>query len=365
MATAWAVCSNRGGVGKSSLVAQLAPAIALKHPDKQVLLLDLSIQGDSSVFTLGGVAEPSAFQQGVRTLGGERMASLGTQNAFNFLAAARAFPAAAAGAPGGIVRSFWRGTTAPAASNSQAAFPWTSYAVKAVDLHPEGGAPPNLWISAGGHALHGTDFAGLAAGLRAAFDTMQNTVIIIDTDAELSERGASLAGIAAADSLALIVSASWPDYLRALDDPANSFFAALKYLTESVPGFRAKIRLVIANGVQKTRNGFCSMLNVPNLLPFTPMSLCVESLNDIFTHLYSTAVDPNINYARFFFNPAQNMTSVETFGAAFVSAVPTVVEGVWQRTWRNGRAICVKPWADEPHVAAGTAIEAVASRFNF
>lgn len=36
--------SNRGGIGKSSLSSQIAPAIAASNPQRQVILLDMSIQ---------------------------------------------------------------------------------------------------------------------------------------------------------------------------------------------------------------------------------------------------------------------------------------------------------------------------------
>lgn len=98
--------SNRGGIGKSSLVSQLAPAVARAAPDRVVLVLDLSIQGDASVFLLGGVREPAAAESAARTRGGEALAALGSdKGATAFLAAVTAVPAPARPAS----TSFWRG----------------------------------------------------------------------------------------------------------------------------------------------------------------------------------------------------------------------------------------------------------------
>ena len=364
-AKVWAVTSNRGGIGKSSLVSQLAPAIALAYPTKVVLLLDCSIQGDASVFTCGGTAEPTMFAPNVRTLGAERMAALPVQRtALGFIQAAKiAYTAAAAPPP--VVRSFWRGSTVSTASTTPTvAFDWTQHAVRVSDVHLAGGAPPNLFVSVGGRSLYGLPFDGVSVALKAVFRAMSDDVIvIIDTDAELSERGASLGALGAATFLAMVISASWPDYLRSLEDPANSLFGALDYLQREVPGFDGKIKTVIANGVQKTRNAFTSMCGVTNVVPFTPMSLSLDAVSEIVTHLHGFAVDDTNNIRRFFYNPDNTLTNPGAFIVEVFTAVPTFAEGVWQRTWSTGKALVIKPWSDEPSQAAGAIIETVALKF--
>jgi hypothetical protein len=264
-----------------------------------------------------------------------------------------------------VVRSFWRGSTVSTASTTpNVAFDWTQHAVRVSDVHLAGGAPPNLFVSVGGRSLYGLPFDGVSVALKAVFRAMSDDVIvIIDTDAELSERGASLGALGAATFLAMVISASWPDYLRSLEDPANSLFGALDYLQREVPGFDGKIKTVIANGVQKTRNAFTSMCGVTNVVPFTPMSLSLDAVSEIVTHLHGFAVDDTNNIRRFFYNPDNTLTNPGAFIVEVFTAVPTFAEGVWQRTWSTGKALVIKPWSDEPSQAAGAIIETVALKF--
>ena len=46
--------ANKGGIGKSTLTFQLAAAFAEKHPERKVLVVDLSPQCDVSRIILGG-----------------------------------------------------------------------------------------------------------------------------------------------------------------------------------------------------------------------------------------------------------------------------------------------------------------------
>jgi len=363
-AATYAFVSTRGGVGKSSLASQLAPAIALANPNKSVLLIDCSIQGDASVFLCGGTDEPTAFAPGVRTLGGERMAAISMQRtALGFINAAQNAYAAAS-VPAVVSRSFWRGSTVATNANTAIVFDWKEHSVPVSQVHPTGGAPANLFISTGGRTLHGMPFNGISVALKAVFNAMENDVIVlIDTDAELSERGASLGAIGAVSYLAMIISASWPDYLRALEDPANSLFAALAYLERNVPNFNTKIKLVIANGVQKTRNAFTSMCGVTNVVPFTPMSLSLDAVSEIVTHLHGFAVDPANNVSQYFYDSTRTLANPGAFISDVFTAVPTFAEGVWQRTWNTGKPIIVKPWNDEPAQAAGAIMETVSLKF--
>lgn len=210
MASITAFVSNRGGAGKSSLASQLAPALALARSDRTVILVDLSIQGDATTFLLGGVSEPASASSGARTRGGEVFSSLPREKSAAALVEAVLKPAVpVAEAPRGF---FWRGT-AVAAPAAAAPFDWKAHAVRPVDVHPAGNCPPNLYLVPGGKDLYGAPFEGLAPALRAAL-VSTGAIVLVDTDAELSERGSSLAGIAAADHLAVVVSTSWTDYLR-------------------------------------------------------------------------------------------------------------------------------------------------------
>jgi len=347
--TITAFVSNRGGIGKSSLVSQLAPAFALAHPDRTVLVLDLSIQGDTSVFLLGGSGEPRFSAPGVRTRGGETLAAQPPErSAAAFVEALRAQPPPPA-------RSFWRGSPTPPVPVS-----WRAHAVAPAAAHPDGGCPPNLHLLPGGKGLFGVAFEGLAPMLRVA---LKDATVFIDTDAELSERGASLAGIAAAEELALVLSTSWTDYLRTLDDPANALMRALAFLRDKHPELSPRVAHVVFNNVQKRLGAPAGFQSAPGTLPFTPPAATLESLAEIASHLRSVAADPVTEYSPFFAFP-ESLKSDGAFLRAYVTAVPSVADSAWQASALRGQPLACQQSAGDVAAAAGEHIMAVASRFK-
>jgi len=348
-----AFVSNRGGIGKSSLVSQLAPAYALAHPDRDVVVLDMSIQGDTSTFLLGGAAEPRACAPGVRTRGAESLAALAPErSAAAFIDALRAPPPTPS-----VSRSFWRGlAAAPAPVES-----WRAHSVRPAEVHPSGGCPPNVHLIPGGKRLFGAPFDGLAPALRRA---LAGAHVFVDTDAELTERGASLAGIGAADSLAIVLSTSWADYLRTLDDPANSLFAALVFLAGRHPELSPRVAHVVFNGVQKRLGAPSGFESAPGVLPFTPPSLAFESIAEISAHLRSVACDPETGYARFFAVP-ETLASDAVFVRMYVTAVPAVPDGAWAAALLKGQPlVCSSSGSDGVAAAAAAHIAAAMARFK-
>ena len=357
MACITAFVSNRGGAGKSSLASQLAPAVALAHPDRIVLLVDLSIQGDATTFLLGGVAEPVNAAPGVRTRGGEVFRSLPREKCAAALVEKVLAPAAAPAPPPPAAHSyFWRGGAAAATAAAAPVFDWKAYAVRPRDVHPAGNCPANLYLVPGGKDLYGVPFEGLAPALRNALGST-NAIVLLDTDAELSERGASLAGIAAADYLAMVVSTSWTDYLRTLDDPANSLFAALAFISASHPDLTPRIRHLIFNNVQKRSGAPGGPASAPTLLPFTPPAASLDALVDIASHLRGVAADSG--HGRHFAGPVGDTPA---FLRAYVTGVPTFPETAWQASAVNGQPLVCALQPKEPETQAAVHLHAVAHR---
>lgn len=351
--------SNRGGIGKSSLVSQLAPALALQAPGRDVVVLDLSIQGDTSTFFLGGVAEPREASSGARTRGGEALAAISAgAGAAPLLAAALQRTQAVAAEESAPRSYFWRGVMAASPATAPPPpppFDWRPYAVRPLDVHPEGNCPPNLFVIPGGKDLHGSPFAGMGPALRKALASSE-ALFLVDTDAELSERGASLAGIAAADRLALVASTSWTDYLRALDDPANSLMEALLFLKQVHPELAPRIAHVYFNNVQKrlgAPGGLAAMS-----LPFTPPASSLEAMADICTHLYSVAKAGRVDY----FADTLALVSPDAFMRSYVTAVPTVPEGNWQMAAVKGQPVVCVPDQSSQQATLATHVRAAAAR---
>lgn len=337
MAQVYAFVSNRGGAGKSSLVSQVAPALALLNPGKQVLLLDLSIQGDASVITLGGTGAPRDLVPGIRTRGAEVIAALPNEKrSLAFVSNTVIAPPAFVGGWGVLGRAVTPANLGSGRVTS--VFEWQKHAVRVREAHPDGNAPDNLWISPGGRALYtafpAAEVLTTAAALRTAFTAMGSDVlVVIDTDAELAERTSSIIGIAASRGLCMVLTSSWTDYQRLLDDAANGFFAGLAWLAERDPTSAAKISLVVFNNVQllnKNKSGVGG-----TMLPFTPPRAALDAIGDISNHLYSISTSPTTNHKQFFSDPAV-FGSHHAFVERYVTGFSTVPTTVWQDCQARG-----------------------------
>lgn len=343
---------------QSTLTTQVAPAVALKHPDKQVLLLDLSIQGDASVLTLGGTAPPLVATAGIRTRGAEVVASLpNNKSAVSFLAAAKAF-ASAGGGGAPTTRSTTRGGGFGGAAPQ--AFNWEEYCVKVSAVFPAGKAPANLWVCPPGGTLNDFMTVGevvdYATALRAAFASMgKGVIVIIDTDAELSERAASRLAIASARNLGLVVTSSWMDYQRVLDDKVNSLFLGLSWLADNDPGCVSKIDLVVFNNVQLYRKDSVEVCGTAGALPFTPPVAAKTNIVDVVNHLYEMCGPPT-NFKQYF-NDLSAFGSVSTFTKRYVTGVATVADSVWSACTAAGSPVVVK----SPGEGSAAQLSAVAS----
>ena len=343
-----------------------------------MLLLDLSIQGDSSVITLGGTGEPDAFVPGLRTKGAERIAAVpATRTAGGFLAAAQAFQASGGAPPSpqapSAAVSGWgmlRGSAAPVAgSSAPAAFPWRQHCVNVAETHASGGAPPNLFVAPGGRALYkcvpDDQIMAAAASLRAAFACCgPDLLVVIDTDAELSERCTSLIGLAAAQDIALVLTSSWGDYQRVVDDPANGLFPGMAWLEANDAGAKAKVACVVFNQVTKTNVTPIKLANSSvAVLPFTPPKSSVDSMTDILEHMVSMCNDPATAYRRFFARSDVDAAFADTaaFASAYVTGLATVPDTLWQECLEKGRPVVVSKETD-PQKATASQLVTVTKR---
>ena len=392
-----AFVTNRGGAGKSSLCSQVAASVARDKPTQQVLVLDFSIQGDTSTILLGGTGEPDADQVGARTRGGGRVASLPlSQTAAGFITAAREAHAATAAAEaeaaslvgrlGSARLRLWGGSAGKVAASESAAtapplFSWREHAVQPSLMHPSGRAPSNLYISAGGGRLHkllpdAASSADAASALRLVFSKFlsSDVLVLIDTDAELSERGCSSAGIASASELCLVLSSSWTDYNRVLDDSANGLFAAMSGLEASDPAFKARIQLIVFNNVAKRTSTPSELCGSPSALPFTPPAPAKAAIADILSHLLSmTRGEPGAssNLRRFFAGGDENaedsteeapqFASLAAFTARYAAGMATVADSLWQHCLAAGVPVS-SATATEPQAATAEQLATIAKR---
>jgi MinD-like ATPase involved in chromosome partitioning or flagellar assembly len=310
-----AFVSNRGGCGKSSLVSQVTPAIALAHPELQVLVIDFSIQADASTMLLGGFQEPKAYTPKVYTRGGENIGAIPQQKTAAALIQPPAQPAAAA--------SMWRGSARGAAAPP---FNLNDRAVRVRDVHPEGNCPTNLWLCPSTRELYpffpADEVRTHASAVRAALDSCtDHLLVVIDTDAEVAERMASKLGVCIAQRLSLVLGPNFPDYLRTLTDQANSLYDLLESLPNQDLFFRARIDFIVINKVNKTSTAPCKILEAT--FPFTPPARDIKNIEDILSHIHSVAAERPAIGALYFRGPCDSAKAMAKAYAAGVAVMPT------------------------------------------
>ena len=307
-----------------------------------MLLLDLSIHGDSSTVLLGGMEQPQQLVAGgARTHGGHNIRNIpAAQRAAGFLHAAGTGVPLAQVAP--VFGAFGMLFGGNGAANLQP-FVWRDHAVGAKATHPAGNTPENLFVSAGGPELFRlvteANLLNAATKLRAALNTMTNAIVFIDTDAELGACTASLIGLAVATDVMLVLSSHWHDYQRLQDDVFNGLFNGLGFLAASNPPFTPKISKVIFNRVQARTNASSPVHNA-RVLPFTPASGDLKSMEDIVNEIVHDEV------IRPYFSDAGAFASNTAFTARYVTGFYAVPQSIMQPTMQKGTPIASMRPAD-------------------
>lgn len=347
-----AFVSNRGGSGKSTLAAQLGALCAQRAPGTQVLVLDCSIQASASEQLLGGCQEPLATTAGVATRGWETLKALDpAKTAAGLLeAAAREADADEAAPPA----AGWFGWMSPKKAPAKPApLDWAAHAVRGVDAYPAGGAPPNLFLAAGGEGLLGAmgaqtreakaAAARVAVRLRACFARAgPGLLVLIDTDAEVSERLPSLVGLAAAARLVVLTSTHWPDTTRLFTDKVNGLFhpevGVVTGLAEAANAPPAEVACVVFNKVQLTKN------EPAGGLPFTAPAATQQAVRDIMAYLEAKQTSPR--------GPRFAAVPGRPFFDAHVTALRAVPDTGMQRCLYEGQPLCAAQGRTAPEQGA-------------
>lgn len=287
-----ALIQPRGGVGKSTAVAQLAASLAATRPDLIVNVIDASIHGDASALLLGGLQEPknspTARSHAEELCTNHIAANKSTAALFT------AFAGGAGAANPTVTRATGWGRLlgGGSASTAQSAVTLThaaisNYIVKVCDVYPSGGAPPNLFLAIGGGGLKdmSNDEAVRAsqALATAISGAPNNHVYLFDTDAEINERPASACAAATASGVALLSTANWSDFLRSLTDPVNGVTIAL-----APPFPPKKIERVIFTRVAKTRNEQTPVAGA-SVSPFKPVNAALANVEQIVQYIFDRA----------------------------------------------------------------------------
>lgn len=322
---AYVFANNRGGAGKSTLAYQLVSQHAQAHPERQVLLVDFSLQGDASHLMLGGkeVTTKNTAAALLRSLAEEKR-SLASRFA------------------GLLIRT-----------EERKPMEASDVAVSVVELHPESTQPSNLWlcpstpdlVEAALELSTGAEFKAAALELRRRISQRAGLDVFFDTDAELMERSPSMLALSAADRLLLPLSTSQNDFRRIVSDPRNALFSALRELEKrELP--HARIDRVIFNRVPKHRN-FATRLHAENMstdavLLFTPVAAAQEqmaSLSDKMRDIGWVPTPEAPDYRRFFHKASPKLSHGE-FAERYVSALFEISGVSLQESSSTGVPLC-------------------------
>lgn len=343
MGRSFAFVSSRGGVGKSTLAAQLSAAYATSHPDATVILIDSSVHADSSSFLVGGMQAPVDGES-------KSMAeSILAQSNKDFAALMNALIAAPAQ---GLSRLWGR---APGSSRVNV----LDYALKPSDVWASGDAPANLHVLPGGRALTSitTETAPVMASALAELvrSSPTNYTFIFDTDAELRERVASTIACVAAEKIIVVTSSMWSDFLRILTDPSNSLIDFLNDLTDP-----RKIAHFVFTNIPKTRND-PSALHGTEVLSFKPDKEASNNIEQIVSYVFERSSDGP-------FRPLLTMPiepQITAFTQSKVSGVFAINEKIIQKSTLMAQPIvCMTTSASTPDAleTAQTALVYAATR---
>jgi len=167
--------------------------------------------------------------------------------------------------------------------------------------------------------------------------------------------------LSASQGLCLVLSSSWTDYNRVLDDAANGLFATLAALEAADSGFCSRINAVVFNNVSKTGSKPSNLCGSPCALPFTPSAPTKAGIADILAHLLVMATQEALPFRRFFAGDNASFASLAAFTARYASGVATFADSVWTHCQAAGVPVVCAP-ASEPQRATSAQLKAVATR---
>lgn len=290
--------NNRAGVGKSTSAFELVSSYARSQHEKgvNVLLIDCSLQADSSCLMLGGTQEPSISGTGCRTRGRQSLAALSSSGRtaaclFAAILAEKERGSTLLGRFAGFIGSgkgldvskhiVQLSTFLGESDDADKLCPWDS----------------NVYLAAGGidlkDALTMDNWYDATKILKEGLDAMPGRwVVFFDTDGEVAERPPSLLALGAAERLILLLSSSWNDYNRLFDDPINSLFEVIKTMMSEGKSC-ARIYKILFNRIKVRAHQPTKLHESAGdrdaTLVFSPVKGVQVQMEQMMDHLFNTA----------------------------------------------------------------------------
>ena len=261
-----------------------------------VLLIDCSLQADSSCLMLGGTQEPSVANSGARTRGRQSLNKLASdgKTAANLFAAILAEKER-----GNTLLGRFKGfmSSGKGVNVMDHIVNLSSFCSEGEDAGTLCKWDSNVYLAPGGidlkDALTMDNWYAAATDLREALDAMPGRwVVFFDTDGEVAERPPSLLALGIAERLILLLSSSWNDYNRLFDDPINSLFEILKTMISEGKSC-ARIYKILFNRIKVRAHQPTKLHEVSGdrdaMLVFSPVKGVQQQMEQMVDHLFNTA----------------------------------------------------------------------------
>jgi len=219
---------------------------------------------------------------------------------------------------------------------------------KLVQVYKDGGGPDNIFLATGGVKLHEVltlqNAERVAAMVAAALDKSEgNWVAFFDTDAEVTERPATLAAVVAAQRIVLPLSANWADYNRVVDgDPINSLFPVLRHrISNGLPC--AKVDHVVFNSVKLKDSTPCGLHDDGRrgaMLPFSPVKNVRSQMSQMSDHMFSQGwEDMELQYRTIYMDDG-SVNDEDAFAARYVQSLYSMPDNIVHVSALTGIPVC-------------------------
>jgi hypothetical protein len=319
--TAITFVNNRGGVGKTSMVYQVASTTAATNPNTNVLVLDLSVYGDATHHLLGGLYRDGLIAP---TMGEQVAAKVPEEHKAAGLV--RALLQHAADPPATASRSFnpfrmLRDNSPPESPPLKL----DDYMVQVHDAKYNPKAPANLFLVCGGGKLASSmdssdtdaeQWWTAAQELRKALDALAGDWIVFLESDHLTGSATSRLAMAVATRLVVPLSTSEADFSRLFNDPTGNSLIAVMEDMVATGRLRARIGGLVFNKISCFRNEAVEQNGMT--LPFTPPTTTREQIASMSHQLYHCFAESGANGKDIFENWDAISASVETFREAMV-----------------------------------------------
>mmetsp|Transcript_23903 Transcript_23903/g.38504 ORF Transcript_23903/g.38504 Transcript_23903/m.38504 type:complete len:520 (+) Transcript_23903:86-1645(+) len=293
VARSFVFANNKGGVGKSTLLFNLVTEYAWKHPEVNVLVVDLSLYADSSTLLLGGTRKEDGIQRGRLLL--QRIPK--KYCASGLISALLKFATEARLSKSWWPNRFWFKTQS---------FDFARHCIPLQDNVYLPHAPPNIFLSAGGpelrEAISEKNWESACYALRKSMEAeicdpdlgyspedkaqgrYRQWAIFFDTDHEIHTPYATLA-LGSAERLLVPLSLDENDYDRLFVGDI-ALFPVLERLDNE--GFlKAKIDRFVFNRVKSVNNEPFKDPKTGGRLTFHPAQLDLQEMKVIVKDLHS------------------------------------------------------------------------------